>query len=562
MKKYNEMSLGIKKAETVIKGGSIVNVFTKEIYKADVALAGGMIIGVGNYQGEKEIDATGKVICPGFIDSHLHLESTLVSPVQLIEEASKWGTTTFVVDPHEAANVAGLEGINYMLDATKDAAANVYVMMPSCVPAIETEDNGAVILAKDMLSYKDNERILGLGEVMDIQSVLDGKDEMLEKIEVFKDKTIDGHAGFLSEKEIMCYRLAGIETDHECIDFETARMEARAGISVLIREGTAAKNLDAIVKGILKEGISTSDFAFCTDDKHIDDINKEGHISYNIKRAIELGMKPVDAITMATYHGAKIYGLKHLGAIAPGYQADLVILSDLERVEIEAVFHKGEPISRENHGKIEEPSKQLLNTVHIEKFRKKDLKLKLTKTKAPIINLIENQIQTALSLEEVPRNGDVFTENAIYNKVAVVERHHNTGKIGVGICKGYGIKGGAVATTFSHDSHNLVMIGDNDNDMYLAAKELEKSGGGYVIVSGGKVVHRLDLPIMGLMSNRNHEEVSKNLSLMIDALRNMGVPKGVDPFITLSFLALPVIPEVRITTRGVYQVGRSKQLEF
>lgn len=554
------VALGIDKADIVIKNGFVVNVFTNEVIKADVAISNGVIVGVGDYEGINEIDAKGKTICPGFIDAHLHLESTLVRPQELIHRAARKGTTTFVVDPHEAANVSGVKGITYILEQTKNVQANVFVMIPSCVPAMDIEDNGATIFSEDMKSFLDNPRILGLGEVMDWKSVLNGNELMLEKLETFKSKVIDGHAGYLNDKEIMCYKLAGVDTDHECCDFETAMQELRVGMKVLIREGTGAKNLEAIVKGIVENNIPIENFAFCTDDKHIEEIEKDGHIGFNIKKAIELGIKPVDAVKMATINSARAYGLKNIGAIAPGYQADIVIVSDLERLEIEQVFFKGKEILLKTPLNNIPIDRSLLHTVNIGNINLQSFELKMNGDEIPIINLIKGQLLTTKTFESVPVEDGIFISNNIYNKVVVFERHKATGKIGIGVVKGYNINNGAIASTFCHDSHNLIVIGDNDNDMLMAVRELEKCGGGYTVIENNKIIDTLELSVMGLISNQDNEFVSKKLATMIKKLHEMGVPDGIDPFIMLSFLALPVIPEIRITARGIFDVLEDKFL--
>ena len=314
------------KAELVLKNANVVNVFTGEVIKGDVAIAEGIVVGVGQFEGIEERDMEGKYLCPGFIDSHLHLESTLVTPSELIGQAVQCGTTTYIVDPHESANVSGAAGIDYILEQTENVEANVYVMMPSCVPSTEFDDNGCEFTADKMKPYLDHPRILGLGEVMDYVSVVSGDARMHEKLELFQGRTLDGHAPGLGDEDMAAYAMAGIATDHECTDFDYALKERRLGMQILIREGSAARNLEAIVKGIVEHGISTEGFCFCTDDKHIEEIQKDGHINYNVKKAVELGIPAVQAIQMATVNAAKCYGLRHIGAIAPGYQADIVVL--------------------------------------------------------------------------------------------------------------------------------------------------------------------------------------------------------------------------------------------
>lgn len=552
-KNMAEIALGRQKAGLVMKNARIVQVFTNEVIEADIAIEDGVIAGIGEYDGIKEIDMKGKYLCPGFIDSHLHLESTLVNPGELILQAGLKGTTTFIVDPHEAANVSGKDGIDYILNETENAQANVYVMVPSCVPSGPFEDNGYSLTAADMKSYKGNHRVLGLGEVMDCDAVISCDEQMMEKLSIFRDKNIDGHAGYLDDKQTNCYALAGIQTDHECCTFEDALREMRAGLQILVREGTAAKNLESIIKGVLDNNIPCHQLAFCTDDKHIEDIQQQGHISYNVRKAISLGMNPIEAIKIASLYPAKRYGLTNIGAIAPGYQADLLVLSDLEKIEIEQVYYRGEPVRQRDIIKHVVPEK-LKKTVHIKLDSVEELKLPIIGKRARVIEIIPGEILTRELIEDVQVRDGYFVADEVYQKIAVLERHHATGKKGIGIVKGFSLKGGAIASTVGHDSHNLIVVGDNDEDMYRAVMALKECGGGYAVVEKDKEPAILPLEIMGLISSQRHDEVKMQLKAMITRARKMGVPDKIAPFITLSFLALPVIPEVRITTRGLYSV--------
>lgn len=554
--KYMKAARGIISADLVLKNANIINVFTREIITGDVGIVDGMIIGIGSYKGEAEIDLTGKYICPGFIDSHLHFESTMVTPAELVVQAARCGTTTFIADPHESANVSGVTGIDYILEQTCDVPANVFVMMPSCVPATTDDDNGAVIECGDMKPYLKNGRILGLGEVMDYRAVVEGRPAMFDKLSLFSDRICDGHAPFLNEKELQAYALARIATDHECSTYEYAMQERRCGMHVLIREGSGARNLDAIVRGIVADGGNTEGFCFCTDDKHIEDIIGEGHINYNVKRAVELGIDIIKAICMATIQPAKCYGLKDLGAVAAGYQADLVVFDNLQDLNVEAVFHRGVKLDQ-TEPKIKPCHPDLKQTVNIGSFLPKDLQLE-NRAVLSVIRLVPGELLT----EAVPwsRDEGMFTADGRYQKIAVIERHKQTGKAGVGIVEGFSLCGGAIASSVSHDSHNIVVIGDNDEDMVLAVRELVRAQGGYTIVSNHRVYETLELPIMGLMSERGYEYVSQTLKRMLIKAHEMGVPQGIEPFINLSFLALPVIPEIRITSRGIYQVTESRFL--
>ena len=563
-RKYSQMARGLEKAELVFKNGRVFSSGTGEFIEGDVAVADGIVIGVGTYEGETEIDLDGKVICPGFIDSHLHLESTLVTPGELVRQAAQCGTTTFIVDPHESANVSGTDGIDYILDQTEDAPANVYVMMPSCVPATHVDDNGCTLTAGKMKGYLDHPRILGLGEVMDAPSVINGSIAMHEKLRLFQDRVKDGHAPFLAPGDLAAYVLGGIDTDHECVDYEYAMSEARNGMQVLIREGSAARNLDAIVKGIVEHHTDTSSFCFCTDDKHIEEIRKEGHINYNVKRAVQLGLPVEKALQMATIQPARCYGLYQLGMIAPGRQADFVILDNVTDLNVVDVYHCGKRVIRDEKVEVKPCPPHLKNTVHVSGFSEERLKLKHPGGKAHMIQMLEKQIVTSDVVEEVPwkvLDGEkYFVPDGEYQKIAVIERHKNTGKMGVGIVKGYGIRGGAIASSVSHDSHNIIVVGDNDRDMALAVKEMMRTQGGYTLVRDGEIYGTLPLPVMGLMSDAGYESVNEALAKMIPKAHEMGVKDGFDPFITLSFMALPVIPEIRITPRGIYLVKEDRML--
>lgn len=552
-KEVARIALGKSQAPLVFKNAKVVQVFTNEIISADIAVCDGMIVGVGDYEGVCEVDLNGKYVCPGFIDSHLHLESTLVNPAELILQAGLKGTTTFIVDPHEAANVSGTAGIDYILNETENSQANVYVMLPSCVPAGPFEDNGFSLEVSDMKTYADNPRVLGLGEVMDCGAVISCDEDMLGKIDLFREKNIDGHAGYLGEKETDCYVLAGISTDHECCTFEDALREMRSGLQILIREGTAAKNLESILKGVIEHKLPCHQLAFCTDDKHIEDIQSQGHISYNVRKAIELGLDPIESIKIATLYPAKKYGLRHLGAVAPGYQADLLVMNDLNSVDIEQVYYKGEKVVQSDNRERCVP-KELLNTVNVKIDGIQELKLPMSSKKARVIQVVGGEILTKEIFENVTVEDGLFVADETYQKIAVFERHHATGKKGLGIVKGFSIKNGAIASTVGHDSHNLIVVGDNDEDMYRAVMALIECGGGYAIVRSGEEPKVLPLEIMGLISTKGHEDVKSTLKEMIELARKMGVPNDIDPFITLSFLALPVIPQLRVTTRGLYNV--------
>ena len=549
--KLSQIALHERKAELVLRNAMIADVFTDEIRRADIAVADGYIAAVGgSYEGTEEIDLNGKYVLLGFMDAHLHLESTMVTPNELITAAALCGTTTFIVDPHEAANVSGTEGIDYILDQTEHSPANVFVMMPSCVPATEYDDNGCLLTAEKMAPYLSSPRILGLGEVMNAPGVIHGDRQLHKKLELFSGRILDGHAPYLPDDELTAYALAGIRTDHEASDFDYALEEIRRGIHVHIREGSAAHNLETLINGILAHDLPCENFSFCTDDKHIEDILRQGHINYNVRRAVELGLSPMAAIKMATINTARCYGLKELGAVAPGYQADLIVTDDLSSFRILSVYHKGRLIDPSVRPETAACPDSLKNTVHVRPLSSDAFRLPITEEEVPVIRLDASQITTSKITCHLPKTDNYLPQDG-FNKIAAVERHKATGKTGVGICTGYNIRNGAIASSVSHDSHNIIVIGDNDADMLLAVSEIIRVQGGYTLVSRGKVLGTLPLPVMGLMSDAGFETVNRTLGQMIAEAHRLGIPDEVEPFITLSFLALPVIPEIRITPRGV-----------
>ncbi|KPI49777.1 adenine deaminase [Clostridioides difficile] len=560
LKKKCDVASGRDKADIVLKNGTIINVFTEELIVGDVAIVEDTIVGIGDYNGNVEIDCSGKYISPGFIDAHMHIESTMVMPIELSKKLLKSGTTTIIADPHELVNVKGANAIDFLLESTKDIPLNVYIMMPSSVPATRFETNGiGKFCAKDMEKYIQNPRILGLGEVMCFNDVIDSEKEILDKLELFKSKIVDGHAPNISGKSLQTYVCAGIENDHECITFDEVYEKLRAGLKILIREGSAAKNLKSIVKGLLNHNLPIEEFMFCTDDKHLDDIEKQGHIRWNIKCAIDLGMEPIKAIKIATYNSAKVYGLKKIGAIGAGYKADIVVLNSLNEMEVESVYKDGKLVTKEmfSNYNYEIKDKELLNTVKFKEISKEKIQLK-SNEKNYVMEIVPYQILTNKLYESIPNVDGYFIPNKEYSKLCVVERHKMTGNISIAPLKGFGIKNGAIATTVAHDSHNIIVAGDNDDDIIIAINYLKEIQGGYVIVSNGKVIAHLNLQVAGLISTLQAEEVQETTDNMLEIARNMGVPKYVDPFITLSFMALPVVPQIRLTDLGLFDVEEFK----
>ncbi len=555
---------GKKKAQTVFKNGTVINVFSGELIRADVAVCGGTIVGVGEYEGEIEYDVSGKYIAPGFIDSHLHIESSMTTPANFVSRVLAQGTTTLIADPHEIANVSGAAGLEFMLSEAERLPCNLFIMLPSCVPATPFENSGAVLSAKELLAFKNRKNVAGLGEMMNFVGVTEGDSEVLEKLTAFADVNIDGHAPGLCGKPLCAYRLAGISTDHECTSKEEVADRIRMGMLVLAREGSAAKNLESIIRAIQELGFGYDRVAFCTDDKHIEEIRSQGHISFNIKKAISLGVPLADAYRMASVNAAEHYGFRNIGAIAPGYQADMVILDDAENVVIDSVWYRGERVSA--HG---EPASvreadipaELLGTVRLGPLCEDSFRLRVTREKSPVIGVIPGQIVTERIDAALPSEGGYFAPGREYQKIAVIERYRATGQIGLGVVKGLNLDG-ALAATVGHDSHNLLVIGSNDRDMLAAARELERLGGGFALACGGKVLDSLALPVCGLISDAPPEQTERKLREMTATARGMGVPEGIEPFVTSSFLALPVIPELRITNKGVFDLSEQRFLSI
>lgn len=550
-----EAAAGRKKAKLVFKNAQVVNVFTKQVEQADVAVEAGVIAGVGQYSGEEEVDCTGLYLCPGFVDAHIHVESTMAVPYEFARAVATSGTTTVVADPHEIVNVCGAPAVEWLLKASEALPVDIYWMMPSSVPATPFETNGAPFTAQEMAPFAQmGPRVAGLGEVMCYPDVVAGTGEIYGKLALFAHKHIDGHAPGLSGKALAAYAAAGIETEHECTSFAEAKEKLAAGLAILVREGSAAKNLTAIVEGLLKEGLPTDRFLFCTDDKHLDDIAREGHIRWNVHQAVQLGMPVVDAICMASYNAARVYGLKGVGAIAPGYRADIVLLDDWKQVHVHAVYKDGVPVEQKIAAARRVPAPAALtHTMHFAPVTPQQLALPV-QGKAHVIEMVPYQIVTRHAVEPVPSENGLFRTNKTYSKLCVIERHGRGGNIAVCPLKGYGITGGAIATSVAHDSHNIIAAGDNDGDIALAVNHLQKTGGGYALAAGGRILGALALPVGGLMSEAPWEQTRDETNAILKQAAKMGIPYHVDPFISLSFMALPVIPSLRLTDRGLFDV--------
>ena len=547
----------------VIKNANVVNVFTDEIVRADVAVYGDVIIGVGSYSGENEIDAGGAYLAPGFIDAHVHIESSMVIPSSFMKVIMPHGTTTVIADPHEIANVAGAAGIRAMYKLTDELPLRVLFMLPSCVPATPFEHSGAKLVAEDMEQFMHKSRILGLGEVMDANSVINCSQEILDKLRLFDKRPIDGHAPMLEGMGLNAYRVAGAFSDHECSTYEEVKQKLATGMNILLRIGSAANNMDGVLRRIAEEKLPTQNMMFCTDDKHIEDIRREGHINANARMAVAAGIDPIDAIKMASYNAARAYGIRGVGAIAPGYKADMVLLEDLKDFKVKQVISRfGRPYTGEEQIPSPILPPQVFNSVRLPEISKYDLALRCH-VSAPVIKMIPHQLVTELVYRDVERDENgCFIPSEGMVKLAVIERHHATGSMAVGILEGLGIKHGAVASTVAHDSHNLVVAGDNDEDMLMAIESLRDCGGGYSVVSRGVVLARLPLPIAGLMTAAPVNDVLEIQQALLDALYSLGAKRDSDPLIALSFMALPVIPAVKLTDEGLFDAVNFKFIKY
>lgn len=555
MKQYELIDAALKRHATlVIKNANVVNVFTEEIIRADVALCEDIIIGVGDYSAENEIDANGAYLCPGFIDSHVHIESSMVVPGSYSRVVIPHGTTTVIADPHEIANVCGMKGIKAMYKMSDDLPLLVLFMLPSCVPATPFENSGAELYAEDMESYSKKGRVLGLAEVMDYVSTVSGSKEMLDKLRLFENRPIDGHAPLLSGDELNAYRVAGPSSDHECSNYDEILEKLRTGMKIILRVGSAANNMDEIFARIARDDLPTDNMMFCTDDKHLENIRSEGSINCIARMAVAAGISPVKAVRMASYNSARAFGVRKLGAIAPGYRANMVLFKDLKDFEAQQVFINGRPYEDRPIPMPLIPS-EVYNSVHIAPVTKDTLRLPVT-GEMPAIGLTPGQLVTnRITVRPKAQNG-CFVPDRELAKLAVIERHHAKGTVGLGIVKGFNIEGGAIASTVAHDSHNLVVAGDNDEDMLIAIESLAECGGGFCVVSRGIVLARLPLEIAGLMTADPIESVLSRQQALLSAAASLGVLAKSDPLVLLSFLALPVIPEIRLTDLGLFDVTR------
>lgn len=554
--------------KTLLKNGNVINVFTGEIQKSSVLLDGTRIVGVGDYLNEDADhveDVLGRYICPGFIDGHIHIESTMLSPKEFARVCVPHGTTSVVADPHEIANVCGSAGIQYILQASDGLPMTVYVVLPSCVPATGFCESGAVLDSKELEPFYEHPRVLGLGEVMNYMGVIQNEPDLLAKITDAQQRrlTVNGHAPLLSGKMLDAYLSAGIRDDHECTSVEEAKERIRKGQWIMIRQGTAARNLQSLLP--LFEEPWAHRCILVTDDKHPADLLRAGHIDQMIRLAVQAGKDPVIGIRMATIQAAECFGMRQVGAIAPGYQADIVVLSDLEQVSVEAVYCKGVLVSRKGRLMNEAQEPRILEAIEsavrqsfqMKTLTERDFQIDFGgERKCRVIRLVKDEILTEEWITDVDfshENG-VDTERDIV-KIAVVERHHHTGHRGLGLIAGTGLQCGAIASSVSHDSHNLILIGVNDKDMAFAGNRVREMGGGCVVVKDGAILSEMPLPIAGLMWDTPAEEVAKRNQELRESVHLLGVPPEIEPFMSMAFVSLPVIPHLKLTTKGLVDVN-------
>lgn len=556
----------------LLYGGTVVNVFTGELEKTNVLIENEKITGVGAYSFEDadvSENITGKYVCPGFIDGHIHIESTMLTPAELARLCVPHGTTSIVTDPHEIANVCGIDGIRYMMEASSGIPLSVYFTLPSCVPATQFDEAGAVLEAEDIKPLYENHQVLGLAEVMNYPGVISDNPAICAKIDdaLKRGKIVDGHAPFLSGKALDKYILAGITTDHECSCADEAIEKIRKGQWVMIRQGTAARNLAELLP--LFDDTYSHRCLFVTDDRHPLDIMKDGHIDNIIRLAVKNKKSVITAIKMATIQAAQCFGLRFIGAVAPGYRADLLVLNELESIDIEDVYSKGEKVVSHKQMKVfsspeidEKLCDIVRNSFHTKEITTSDFHIEEKGSRCRVIEVIPNQLLTVEKVFEIywENNNGIDTERDIL-KLAVIERHKNTGHIGLGFIRGVGIKNGAIASSVSHDSHNIIVIGSNDEDMKIAANHICAHGGN-VVVSEGTVIADMPLPIAGLMTDLSGEEIALANEKVREAAYALGVPKNIEPFMNMAFVSLPVIPAVKMTTQGLLDVYKQERISL
>lgn len=552
---------GEEPADLLLVGGQLVNVLSREVYPAEIAIKGGRVAGVsrepGVYTGRETLDLKGEFVAPGFIDGHVHVESGLMLPAEYANAVLPHGTTAVVSDPHEIANVHGLDGIRFMLEASEGLPLQVFVMLSSCVPATDMETSGARLSANDLATLLDEPRVLGIAEMMNYPGVVAAAPDMAAKALMGHRARVrvDGHAPLVHGLTLQAYAAAGVSSDHESVAAQEALDKVRAGVHVLIREGSTAKNLDAILPAVNER--TSRFFSWCTDDKQPDDLETQGHIDHNIRKAVAQGLDPMLAIQMASINTARHYGLNDMGAVAPGYRADIVTFRDLANIRPTRTFASGALVAQDGEmiaplvNRITPPKNNMTaGFVTEESFR-----IGANGSKARVIRVLPEQIVTRAEVAEVKIVDGMAVADVERDllKIAVVERHKSTGHVGLGFVTGMGLMAGALASSIAHDSHNVVVVGTNDADMMLAALTVNSMEGGIAAVRDGKVLAQLALPVAGLMSGRPHEEVRAGLLKLLATARELGCALA-NPYMQMAFLALPVIPELKLTDLGLVDV--------
>ena len=563
-KKLVQVALGNEPADLVLKNAEVFHVFTGEFLNADVAIADGYIAGVGeNYTGITEIDLSGKFLLPGYIDSHINLESSTLLPDEFARAAISNGTTTVIMDPHEIANVCGTAGIRFMLEATERIPLNVYMTLPSCVPSSRLDTSGAILEADDLKPILSHPRVLGLGEMMDFHGVLNLNEGVYAKLSMADNILVEGHAPGLKDKTLMAYAAAGIKSDHECTTPEQALQRLRAGMHLHLREGAVSKNFMALSEVINQD--TAPYISFCADDISAEELLKEGHINKIVRMAISRKVPVATVLQIATINTAKYYGLKDVGAIAPGYKADILVM-DSQNVRMPRQVYKSGQLVCTDGVVVDIPKTvippEVLNTINIKEIRKEDLKIPMNGNMANVIGIVPYQVVTKhFKLQVAVKNGEVISdiENDIL-KLAVFERHHGTGNVGLGLVKGLGLKSGAIASSIAHDSHNIIVAGTNDTDIILAVEEISRIGGGIVIVENGSILSCFPLPVAGLMTDLPAQEVADKQAELREIAHSLGVYSFINPFLTLSFCSLPVIPALKLTDQGLVLVATGKYI--